>query len=171
MMREQAASDWPYDDADRDDPLAQLRIPVTDSSPHRGYLAAFAGRTGLLHDLAPGEMRPDDSEAALLASYIGYLRSKYSQWVADRMLAAPLDVGDRAPVVFAKRGDSDWVYRRSHWRMGPFWVPLPETMEDGQKLSLPQLLDSIETWTAGNCNPAWEAWKSAHPSVFAQEIQ
>lgn len=159
------ASGWPYD-ADQNDPLTALRIPVTDSSPDRGYLAAFAGRTGLLHDLAPGEMRPDDSEAALLASYIGYLRSKYNQWAADRMLAEPLDVGDRAAVVFGKRGDGDWVYRRAHWSEGPFWVP-----EDGQKLSLPQLLDSIETWTGGHCNPAWEAWKSAHPGVFPQEIQ
>lgn len=56
------AADWPYD-ADRDDPLTALRIPVVDSShPEWNYIVAFLGV-----DLSPyswgSAERPTDLEA------------------------------------------------------------------------------------------------------------
>lgn len=154
---------WPFD-ADQNDPLAKLRIPVTGAWPECGYLAAYAGKAEpLLH-----WPRPDDAEAAVLASYIGYLRGKYAPHVQRRMLAQPLDTGDLSALVFAKRGEGDWVYRRAHWTEGVFWWPLPEGMEHGRRLSLVQVIDHVETNVGTSPAPAWREHKAAHPDIFAE---
>lgn len=152
------ADDWPFD-ADRDDPLTEMRIPVTGAWPERGYLAAYAGE---LH-----WPRPGDAEAAMLASYIGFLRSRYPEHAQKRMLAQPLDTGDLSALVFAKRGEGDWAYRRAHWTEGAFWWPLPENC-GGMRLTLLAVLDHIETNSGTTEAPDWWAWKAAYPDVFGE---
>jgi hypothetical protein len=155
-------NDSRFSDADANDPLAALRIPVTSEWPHHGYLAAYAGHVALTLDWP----RPDDAEAATLACYIDYKRSKYERYVQRRMLAEPFDAGDRSAVVFVKRGADDWAYRATHWTSGPFWVPLPEHIDGGLKLSLTALLDNVETSAGTVPAPVWDAWKAVHPDVF-----
>jgi hypothetical protein len=153
-----------FDDADLTDPLTELRIPVTGAHPYRGYLAAFAGNAEPFLRWP----RPDDAEAAALASYIGYLRARYPEHVQRRMLEQPLDTGDLAALVFAKRGEGDWAYRRAHWTEGAFWWPLPEGCEEGLRLPLVQVLDHVETNGGATQAPEWEAWKAARPDVFKE---
>lgn len=153
-----------FDDADLTDPLTELRIPVTGAHPYRGYLATYAGQADPLLKWP----RPDDAEAAILASYIGYLRGKYPEHVQRRMLSQPLDTCDLAALVFAKRGEGDWAYRRAHWTEGVFWWPLPEGCEGGRRLSLMQVLDHVETNNGVTEAPEWEAWKAAHPDIFKE---
>lgn len=154
-----------FDDADLADPLAALRIPVTGAHPYRGYLAAYAGNAEPLLRWP----RPDEAEAAVLASYIGYLRGRYPEHARRRMLEQPLDTGDLAALVFAKRGEADWCYRRAHWTEGVFWWPLPENCGDeGRKLSLVQVIDHVETNNGTTEAPGWQAWKAAHPDVFGK---
>lgn len=152
-----------FDDADFGDPLTELRIPVTGAHPYRGYLATYAGKAEPLLRWP----RPDDAEAAVLASYIGYLRGKHPEHARRRMLAQPFDTGDLAALVFAKRGEGDWCYRRAHWTEGVFWWPLPEGLPEGRRLSLVQVLDHVET-TCGEEAPEWQAWKAAHPEIFKE---
>jgi len=160
-----ADDDWPFD-ADQHDPLARLRIPVTGAYPEHGYLAAYAGKAEPLLNWP----RPDDAEAAVLASYIGYLRGKYTLHAQRRMLARPLDTGDLSALVFAKRGEGDWAYRRAHWTEGVFWWPLPEGCERGRRIALVPLLDHVETSGGVTEAPGWEAWKAAHPDVFGKDL-
>lgn len=156
--------DWPFDDADQHDPLAALRIPVTGAHPGCGYLAAYAGQAEPLLRWP----RPDEAEAAILASYIDYLRGKYPEYVQRRMLAQPLDTGDLSALVFAKRATGDWAYRRAHWTEGVFWWPLPEHCEGGRSIALVPLLDHVEKNGGTTEAPEWAAWKSEHPDIFGE---
>jgi hypothetical protein len=148
---------WPYD-ADRNDPLAALRIPVTSEHPCRGYLASF------YMDRQLCSPRPTDGEAAMLASYIAYLRTRYQPHVQRRMMSEPLDTGDLSPLIFSKRDAGNWAYRRAHWTEGPFWWP---HFMDGPELTLAALLDHIETSGGASTAPDWSAWKAAHRGVFS----
>jgi hypothetical protein len=148
---------WRYD-ADQNDPLTALRIPVTSEYPRDAYLASFDGLSATRY--GDTQYRPTGEEAAMLACYIGYLRSRYSANAQQRMLAEPLDVGELATEVFHKHTPGHWRYRRSHWTTGPLWAPY-----QSPPLTLAELLDHIHTCN-GNIADPWQEWKAAHPGVF-----
>lgn len=160
-------ADWPFGtDADRDDPLTQLRIAVTGSHPMWYYLVAFD---------RDSEARPTDTEAAMLASYLEeykahwYGDGRYARSLAQR----PLDVdGGANGVIFHKWAQYDWGYRRQSWTRGPLFVPqsprLRERYPDDKPrgpLTLLQVMDRAHT-VCGNVYPRWTEWKAAHASVF-----
>jgi hypothetical protein len=153
---------WPYPDADRNDPLTALRIPVTGAWPGRGYLAAYGGQAERFLKWP----RPDEAEIGMLASYIDYQRSKYPPHVQARMLAQLLDTCDLSALVFVKRGEGDWAYRRAHWTE-TIWSPPPENC-GGTRLSLLALFDHVETSNGATAAPNWQRWKAAHSDTFGE---
>lgn len=159
---------WPYDAA-QDDPLTALRIPAIPSIyPDVDYLIALCinddPETPLFHGL-----RPDDGEAALLQSVIGYIRGQYREgYVAQQFDPKPYDVDPgRNTITFIKRGENDWAYRHDTWTIGPVLVP---ALHLGQEpLGLRALLDKINSWGAdGAVSPKWAAWQASHPDVFPE---
>ncbi|MGP4085467.1 hypothetical protein [Streptomyces sp. KR55] len=160
------AADWPFDeDADRDDPLAKLRIPVTGVHPRWRYIACFDRES---------EAWPTDAEAKMLASFIReyiehWFNERYQQHLAER----PLDVdGGCNTVIFHKWADDDWSYRLNSWEYGPFWVPVAPRLRGGQhnykrlaKHSLVEVMDRKHT-IGDESLPRWLKWKAAHPDVF-----
>jgi hypothetical protein len=104
-------TDWPFD-ADQNDPLAKLRIPVV-SSAYPSYKYEVALCVGdLWHD---PPLRPTDREAGMIASYIDYRRAWYNAGWQQKMLARPLDVDSGTnTVILLKRGDDDWCLYDQH---------------------------------------------------------
>lgn len=151
---------WPYD-AVQDDPLTALRIPVTESHPRRRYLAAFHGVPTRYLD--PEVLaRPTDAEAAILASYIDYVRQRYPERWQLQMLAEPLDaIEGHNTFVFHKYGENDWGYRWDTWAH-PRFSPSPRHPE---RRTLVEAIGHSRSF-AGDPDRAWEAWKAAHPDVF-----
>lgn len=161
-------SDWPYD-ADRDDPLTALRIPVTSFNPHWRYIATFDRES---------EDRPTDLEARQLVSFIEeykhyFFNSSYIRKLEQR----PFDI-DAVTKVFHKWAPGDWSYRVVTWEYGPMWVPvfprLRGTRLDDRPawkapMTLVQVMDRIHTIGDGPM-PHWLEWKAAHPEVFAAEV-
>lgn len=154
-------TDWPFD-ADRDDPLAELRIPVTPAHPDHAYLVALtSGRDKLLELFGETALRPDGPEAARIASYIRYLCSGYSALWQRKLAERPFDLdGARATVVLRKRAEDDWCYRLSTWHSPRWSTRHPVT-------GLAGLLDHIATHGGVIERPGWAEWKAAHPDVFA----
>ncbi|MFH9574213.1 hypothetical protein ACH4MG_27195 [Streptomyces sp. NPDC017454] len=160
-----APAAWPFGtDADRDDPLSKLRIPVTGTHPHWRYIAAF--------DRA-SEARPTDAEARMLASYIEeYKEYFFNDWYKTKLLERPLDV-DAVTRIFHKWSEGDWSYRVITWQYGPFWVPVAPRLRGGDSdyekasgpLSLEQVLDRAHA-IVDEPMQHWLDWKAAHPEVF-----
>jgi hypothetical protein len=153
-------TDWPCD-ADRDDPLAALRIPVTSAWPDSPYLAAFDGQSAA---------RPDEAEAQMIASYIGYQRQlRSSDRRQSRMLERPLDTETNwSTPVLHKRGPGRWAFRRHSWTTGPFFWPVlgsPEVLY----MPLLSILDHMEADPEDGICESWCSWKSAHPEIFAKD--
>jgi hypothetical protein len=151
-------TDWPYD-ADRDDPLTALRIPVTGSHPNRWYLIAFD---------RDSEARPTDDEAAMLVSYLDYTRAWYREYWQEKMLAEPLDHdAGHNTVIFHKWADGDWGYRRATHEIGPLFFPGAPWMRERKAgpFTLAGLLDWID---GGGMEPSkrWTEWKANHPDIF-----
>ncbi len=151
-------TDWPCD-ADRDDPLAALRIPVTSAWPDWPYLTAFDRKSAA---------RPDDAEAEMIASYIGYQRQR---WFSDRqqrrMLERPLDTHtgrDLSTLVLHKRGPGQWAFRRHSWTTGPIFWPVPGSRE-ALCMPLVAILDHIEADPGGGVLEHWRSWKSAYQEI------
>jgi hypothetical protein len=151
---------WPYD-ADRDDPLTKLRIPVTESRGDWCYLVAFD---------RDSPARPDDTEAALLVSALNYyIDYWYNDTYKARLAERPFDVDSGANgITFRKYAPGDWGYRRRTWTMGPLFVPQPPTFTQRPvgPLTLAQLLDRIYGDEDGTLRPDWAQWKNDHPDVF-----
>jgi hypothetical protein len=162
-------TDWPFEtDADRDDPLTALRIPVTSACPGWRYVACFDRES---------EQRPTDLEAQQLASFI---EEYVTYWFNDRYIAKlrerPLDVDSGCPIwIFHKWGEGDWSYRVDTWVYGPFWSPVaPRLRHDPSYASrltgprtLVEVMDRIRT-IADEPVPRWTEWKAAHPEVFPE---
>lgn len=150
---------WPFGaDADRDDPLTALRIPVTTTHSHWVYLAGFDRES---------EVRPTDAEAWQLASFIGYQRDWFNATWQNKLLSRPLDA-DRGhnTTIFHKWATDDWGYNKRTWTMGlRIWPGLPGRREHGP-FTLVGLIDHIYDWGDGGISPRWLAWKAAHPEVF-----
>ncbi|MEV7805064.1 hypothetical protein AB0O28_19145 [Microbispora sp. NPDC088329] len=157
-------TDWPYD-ADRDDPLTALRIPVTSAYPRWRYTVAFDRES---------EVRPTDMEAAQLASFIEEHREHwFNETYKAKLSERPFDT-DTVTRVFHKWADNDWSYRVATWEHGPFWVPvfpcLRGTHLDDRPnwkapMTLVEVMDRIFTFSDGPMK-RWLEWKAAHPEVF-----
>jgi len=162
-MTDDAGTGWPFD-AYQNDPLTALRIPVV-GTPFPGWryeVALVCPESAAGQDLYPA-LRPDDTEAAMIAAYIEYRMEYYnSSWKA-KMRRRPLDVDSSTnTIILWKRGDDDWCYRRDSWRSGPLVVP---SRYDGEEpVSLDALLDRI-TGKFG-LTSRWQVWKAAHPEAF-----
>lgn len=152
-------ADWPFGtDADRDDPLTALRIPVTNTYCRWVYLAGFDRES---------EARPTDAEALVLASFVDYQRDWFNETWQARMLAQPLDVeGGHNTTIFHKWAAGDWGYSKRTWTMGPHIWPGPPSYRTVGPLALVGLMDHIYDWGDGGISPRWLAWKAAHPEVF-----
>ncbi|MFE1767237.1 hypothetical protein ACFW81_23840 [Streptomyces angustmyceticus] len=161
---------WPFGaDADRDDPLTALRIPVTGTHPQWRYIATFD---------RDSEARPTDAEAAMLASFIDeykthWFNEHYQQKLAERTLDVD---GGCNTTIFHKWGDGDWSYRRGSWQYGPFWVPVSPRLRNGDldHKSLPphtlaQTMDRIRTIADDKPMKRWIDWKAARTEVFGGE--
>lgn len=151
-------TDWPYD-ADRDHPLAALRIPVTSSHPDYWYLIAFDRES---------TAQPTDAEAKMLASYLDFVREWFNESWKKRMLAKPLDTDPgQNTVIFHKWADGDWGYRRATHVYGPlFWPGYPGGDRRLGPYSLPALLDHLQQYGDDEPRPAWVKWKAEHADVF-----
>lgn len=161
-----AETGWPYD-ADRDDPLTKLRIPVTSEYPRFTYTACFDRES---------EARPTDAEARMIASFIEEYQSYFfgeSAW-RKKQQAKAFDMDCYTTTIFHKWGDGDWSFRVSTWRYGPAWVPVfpghrggPYDYEPfpGPKTLL-EVMDRAHANGPGDVPKRWLEWKSAHPDVF-----
>jgi hypothetical protein len=150
---------WPYD-ADRNDPLTDLRIPVTSSHPDWCYLVAFDRESAA---------RPTDAEARMLASFReDYIAYWYNDSYKARMAERPFDMdGGANGVVFRKWATDDWGYRRRTWSVGPLYVPQSPAFADRAlgPLSLAGLMDHIHSH-GDKPSARWVQWKASHPDVF-----
>lgn len=156
---------WPYD-ADLDDPLTKLRIPVTSEYPQWRYIATFDRSS---------EARPTEQEAAQFSSYIEHYKDHFfgDGWYTRKLEERPFDI-DAVTRVFHKWAEDDWSYRIVTWEYGPFWVPVAPRLRGGEydyskiqgPLSLVEVMDRDKT--IGDDGPVswWVEWKSAHPEVF-----
>lgn len=165
---ETAEARWPFGaDADRDDPLTELRIAVTGTYPGWNYLVGFDRES---------EDRPTEAEAQMLASFLDEYKSRwYAEWYLAKMAKLALDVdGGANGVVFHKFGPDDWGYRRLSYTMGWAWSVVPPLFRarpeyaDNFNLgpfSLARLMDWINGF-ADEPSPSWVQWKAEHPEVF-----
>lgn len=158
---------WPYGtDADQHDPLTAHRIAVTSSHPMWRFLVAFDRES---------EARPTDAETAMLVSFLDeYKHHWYNPGFLSKLAEKPLDVdGGANGVIFHKWAGDDWGYRRQSYTIGNLWTVAWPSQRDGREygrlagpLSLTELMDRINGH-GDDPNPRWEAWKAAHPEVFA----
>jgi len=163
-----ATQAWPFGtDADEDDPLTALRIPVTGQHPGWRYIATFDRES---------EARPTEAEAAQLASYIEQYKDYFfNDWYKAKLLERPLDV-DAVTRIFHKWGEDDWSYRVVTWEYGPFWVPAAPRLRGGQyddsklgPLPLVQVMDRDHQMHSEYPSKSWAAWKASHPEIFPAE--
>ncbi|MDX3354707.1 hypothetical protein PV703_15615 [Streptomyces sp. ME01-24h] len=156
---------WKYD-ADENDPLTALRIPVTSEFPNFGYTACFDRES---------EARPTDAEAQMIASFIEEYQEHWfgDGWWRQKMLALPFDLDCRTTTVFHKWADDDWSYRCVTWQYGPFWVPVAPRLRGGEydekklpAMPLVQVMDRIHHVGTEYPSKHWLAWKDARPEVF-----
>lgn len=158
---------WPFGtDADRDDPLTSLRIPVTGTHPGFTYTACFD---------RDSEVRPTDAEARMIASFIEEYQERWfgnGRWRKVQQ-AKPFDMDCYTTTVFHKWADDDWSYRCVTWTSGPLWVPVFPRQRGSEfdphrtgALTLEQVMDRVHDH--GGAFPAthWLEWKATHPEVF-----
>jgi hypothetical protein len=167
---------WPFGtDAKENDPLTKLRIPVVDSfNPGWKYVAAYIDVDCTPYSWGSKE-RPNDAEAAMLASFIEeYKHHWFNEWYKARLLERPLDVDSGCNTkVFIKYGVDDWGYRLRSWQYGPLFVPVGPGLRGGEHdrdkqpgpLTLEQVMDRSHT-IVDEVMPHWAEWKTAHPDVF-----
>lgn len=157
---------WPFGtDADRDDPLTALRVPVTGVYPLWSYIATFDRGS---------EARPTDVEARMLASFIEeYKECFFDDPDKTEVAKRPLDISGTMTKIFHKWGEGDWSYRVVTWHYGPLWVPVAPRWRDGQNddveigpLSLEQVMDRCQHMRTEGPRKHWVEWKVAHPEVF-----
>ena len=165
--------DWPYD-ADWNDPLTQLRIPVVNTPyPRWSYLVALD--TGA--DRLDGQwVRPTDAEAQQLASFTRHAIERWYNPTWKRKLAErPFDIDEGAHgLVFCKYGPDDWGFRRSSWRVGALYFPQPPSVRNIDNAGPYTLVRMMDHFHSAGMGPSevssfWAAWKAAHPEVFGEQ--
>lgn len=158
-------TDWPFD-ADRDDPLTALRIPVTSFAPGWMYTACFDRES---------EARPTNTEARMIASFIEQYQERWfgnGSW-RRKQQAQAFDMDCRTTTVFHKWADGDWSYRCVTWERGPLWIPVFPRQRGGEyddaKLSahtLVQVMDRVHHMHTEHPSKPWAEWKASHPEAF-----
>lgn len=129
-------------------------VPTSTAHPHESWIVSLD-----VHSVSVTER-----ELEQLRSFAEYeVRHVYTDEWIERIFAAPLlACGGHNAVVFVKRADGGWAYRRSTWSIGPMYVP----SWDQAPVSLVAVMDRIEReWAVKE----WWAWKQARAGVFAEE--
>jgi hypothetical protein len=170
------AAVWPFGtDANENDPLTALRIPVVTSfNPEWKYVAAYIDVDRSCYSWGSQE-RPTDAEAAMLASFIEeYKHHWFNESYKAKLLKRPLDVDSGCnTTIFVKYGTDDWGYRLCSWERGPMYVPVSPKLRGGDydyakcpgPLTLEQVMDYRHT-IVDEPMQHWLDWKAAHPEVF-----
>lgn len=123
------------------------------------------------------QAEPTPREWAMMRSYIEYVclsGTWFKLFYGKRVLEEKncVDPGYNT-VVFHKRDEDDWGYRRITFTLGPDFQP-NHRCDYGPKLNLEELLDFIagkygavgEGWTGFELRPEWAKWKADHPEAF-----
>jgi hypothetical protein len=167
---------WPFGtDANENDPLTALRIPVVTSfNPEWKYIAAYIDVDTSRYSWGSQE-RPTDAEAAMLASFIEeYKHHWFNESYKAKLLKRSLDVDSGCnTTVFIKYGTDDWGYRLCSWTYGPTYVPVGPKLRGGKydedkqpgPLTLEQVMDRRHT-IVDEAMPHWLDWKAQHREVF-----
>jgi hypothetical protein len=171
---------WPFGaDAEQNDPLAALRIPVVSSfNPSWHYVAAYLNVNPESPFAPPWPFasaeRPTDAEARMLVSFLQQHRHYWfnNEGYARQMDQRPLDVDSGwNTTVFIKYAADDWGYRRCSWTQGPTFVPgppgSPSRTTTGQ-MTLENVMDRVHSWGDGT-SPQWQQWKTDHSDVFGKQ--
>jgi hypothetical protein len=156
-----ATTGWPFDDADQDDPLTVLRIPVVRTShPRWKYEVALVIGSEDETIWKPG-LRPDEPEVRQIVAELEWRMTYYNEGWKAKMRRRPLDVDSSTnTVVLQKFAEDDWRYRRASHEHGmwPFY-------NNPKRFTLEALLDHINDY-GDEPNPKWRAFKAAHPEAF-----
>jgi hypothetical protein len=157
--------DWPFD-ADRDDPLAALRIPVVGSPyPRWKYevcLVISSERVGDRELWGPS-LRPDDREVQQLVAELDYRMAWYNPGWQKKMRERLLDVDSGTnTLILQKFAEADWRYRRMTFEHGmwPFY-------DMTERFTLEQLLDHVNDFGSSR-NEKWHAHKARYAGVFTE---
>jgi hypothetical protein len=127
-------------------------VPTSAAHPHEWWIAAID-----VHSVGVTE-----EELRQLRSFIEHeVRHVYNDTWTERILSAALPkCGGHNTIVFLKRADGGWAYRRASWEIGPMYVPTWDTAP----VSLVAAMDRVERGS-----PKWAEWKREHPNWFCAE--
>lgn len=150
---------WKWD-ADPNDPLVKMRIPVASMTPLYPYIAVF-------HKESPH--RPTEAETRMIRSFIDEHVELWLSAQADEMRTIQsfdTELG-RNPVIFHKYGTRDWGYRRAHWQVGSMFTP-PSPRVPSRRLGPMALAEVMDLIHDGDSPQAkhWREWRAARPEVF-----
>lgn len=164
------------DDADLSHPwVARWRIPlVANWYPRWFYEVAVAvPREATPTHWADMLQWPDEDEAAVIGSYIGYRRDWYTEGWQEQMLTRPLDVDSGTNTVILIKTTNGWRYRCASFEGGPW----PTVNEPEWQAKYPPtkygLIALIRHAARGNVRHdfapygRFEAWMDDHPEVWA----
>ena len=149
------------EDGITDDPLPlEMRVPlVTSPYPRWNFITSV-----VVSEVHWEGVRPTDHELRMIGSFHQqYIDSWYlDSYKAHMREKAPFDLdGGANGVVFMKRPDGGWGYRRMSWRSGPLFVPDFRS----EPASLVSVMDRALS-ICGDVRPDWVAWKAARPELF-----
>ncbi len=145
--------------------LEELLIPVTGKDGGYFYILLVDSKSEVI----------TAAEAQIIRSYIEYIcgpkfygAASLEQFIARHSGPAQpyAAIGGHNTVTLLKRSDYDWRHNCHTWRVGPRYMPHPETGY-GEALSLLRLLDHIET-TCGEVSSKWIEWKRDNPEIFLE---
>jgi hypothetical protein len=164
-MTETTETGWPFEEADHNDPLAALRIPIVRTShPRWKYEVALVVGSEDNRYWAPG-LRPDEAEVRQIVAELDWRMEYYNESWKAKMRRRPLDVDSGTnTVILQKFAEGDWRYRRASFEHG-MW-PFASM---GKRFTLEALLDHINDF-GDKPNPRWRAFKAAHPEAFPAAV-
>lgn len=143
-------------------PLLDRHVPViTSMYPRFCYVTAVVvSHPGITPGYGDSYVMPDAAELEMIASYHDeYVDHYYGDpaygWISRQREKHPFDIDGGANGRFlAKRGDGDWLFRRSIWD-----EVIPHYQE--QPHSLMEILNRANSLT-----DRWNKWVESHPEVF-----
>ena len=126
-------------------------VPTSMTHPWEGWIVSLD-----VHSVGVTEL-----ELAQLRSFAEYevRRAYYGAWAQRILLAAPFRCDGHNTVVFARRADGGWSYRRASWEIGPMYVP---TWDD-PPIPILAVMDRI---AGERADGDWEEWKAGHHDLF-----